>query len=69
MNGDALEYLDRSKGFEAGVDANIAVVNQGVAVDAITTTIQDPITAFVFGQQGLKAGATLQGSEISIHPK
>ena len=70
MTEDALKYLESSKGFEVGVDANVAVVDKGVAVDATSSTIQDPIMAFVFGQQGLMAGATVEGSKISrIHPK
>ena len=70
MTPESLDYLRRSKGFEIGADANVAVVNQGVAVDATSTTLQQPIVAFVFGQQGLMAGATIEGSKISrIHPK
>ncbi len=70
MTEDALKYLDRSKGFELGADVNAAVVNQGVNVDANSTSIQEPIQVFVFGQQGLMAGATVEGSKISrIHPK
>lgn len=70
MTPQSLDYLRRSKGFEVGADANVAVVNQGVAVDANSTTLQQPIVAFVFGQQGLMAGATVEGSKISrIHPR
>ncbi|HET9067159.1 MAG TPA: lipid-binding SYLF domain-containing protein [Amaricoccus sp.] len=70
MTPESLEYFRRSKGFEVGADANVAVVNQGVAVDATTSTITQPIVAIVFSQQGLMAGATLEGSKISrIHPK
>jgi lipid-binding SYLF domain-containing protein len=70
MTEEALAYLDQSKGFEAGVDATVAVVDKGVEADASTSTIQDPIVAFVFGQKGLMAGATLEGSKITrIDPK
>ena len=70
MNEDALAYLDQVKGFELGADVNVAVVNQGIGVDANSTTVQDPIVAFVFGQQGLMAGATVEGSKITpIRPK
>jgi lipid-binding SYLF domain-containing protein len=66
----ALRYLDQSKGFEVGADANVAVINQGMAVDATSTTIQDPIVGFAFGQKGLMAGATVEGSKITkINPK
>jgi lipid-binding SYLF domain-containing protein len=70
MTPESLDYLRRSKGFEIGADANVALVNQGVAVDATSTTIAQPIVAFVFGQQGLMAGATIEGSKISrINPR
>ena len=70
MNEDALNYLDQSKGFELGADANVAVMNQGLNVDASSTTVQDPIVAFAFGQKGLMAGATVEGSKITrIRPK
>ena len=70
MTEDALKYLDRSKGFELGADANVAVMDKGANVDASTSTIQDPIVAFVVGQKGLMAGATVEGSKITrINPK
>ncbi len=70
MSEDALKYLSRSQGFQIGADANVAVVDAGMAVDANSTTIQQPIVAIVFGQQGLMAGAVIAGSKISrIHPK
>lgn len=70
MTEDALAYLDRSKGFEIGADANVAVANEGLNVDATSSTIQDPIVAFAFGQKGLMAGATIEGSKITrINPK
>jgi lipid-binding SYLF domain-containing protein len=70
MTPDALKYLDRSQGFQVGADASVAVVNEGVAVDANSTTVGQPIVAIVFGQQGLMAGAVIAGSKISrIHPK
>ena len=65
MTEDALRYLDQSKGFEVGADANVAVINQGMNVDATSTTIQDPIVGFAFGQKGLMAGATFEGSKIT----
>jgi lipid-binding SYLF domain-containing protein len=70
MTEDALAWLDEVKGFEIGADANVAVVNEGMAFDASTSTLQDPIVAFVFGQQGLMAGATIEGSKITrIRPR
>jgi len=70
MTPEALKYLDRSQGFQIGADASVAVINEGVAVDANSSTLQQPIVVIVFGQQGLMAGAVIAGSKISrIHPK
>jgi lipid-binding SYLF domain-containing protein len=69
MTDEALQYLDRTKGFEAGVDATVAVADVGKGGDLSTTTLQSPIIAFVFGQSGLMAGLSLQGSKVTrIHP-
>lgn len=65
MTEEALAFLDKSAGFEIGADANVALANEGLGYDVTTSTIQDPIIAFVFGQQGLMAGLTLEGSKIT----
>lgn len=65
MTEDALKYLDRSKGFEIGADANVALANEGLGYDVTSSTVQDPIIAFAFGQQGLMAGLTIEGSKIT----
>ena len=65
MTEEALAYLDSSKGFEIGADANVALANEGLGYDVTSSTVQDPIIAFVFGQQGLMAGLTIEGSKIT----
>lgn len=65
MTDDALGYLGRSNGFEIGVDGTVAVADVGAGGDLSSTTLQSPIIAFVFGQQGLMAGISLEGSKIS----
>ena len=42
-----------------------AFATEGLGYDVTTSTVQDPIIAFVFGQQGLMGGLTLQGSKIT----
>lgn len=70
MTEDALATLDRTRGFELGADASVAVINAGASLDVTTTTLQDPIVAFVTGQRGLMAGISLEGSKISrINPR
>ena len=65
MNDGALQYLDRSDGWELGTGPSIVVVDQGVARGLSTTTARDDVYAFIFSQQGLMAGLGLQGSKIT----
>jgi lipid-binding SYLF domain-containing protein len=65
MTDAALSYLDRSDGWEIGVGPSIVVVDQGAAKTLTTTTAQNDIYAFTFGQKGLMAGLGLQGSKIT----
>lgn len=70
MTEDAVATLDRAGGLEVGADAAVAVATEGLSAGASSTTVTQPITVFVYGQQGLMAGATIEGSKISrIHPK
>jgi lipid-binding SYLF domain-containing protein len=65
MTEEALQYLDRSDGWEIGVGPSIVVVDSGVAKSLTTTTAKDNIYAFIFGQKGLMAGIGLQGTKIT----
>lgn len=65
MTDSALTYLDKSDGFELGVGPSIVVLDEGKAKTFTTSTMQDDIYAFIFGQKGLMAGMGLQGSKIS----
>jgi len=69
MTDSALDYLDRSEGFEVGVGPSVVVVDAGIAKSLTTTTAQDDVYAFIFAQQGLMAGLGVQGSKITrINP-
>jgi len=65
MTDAALAHLENSAGWEVGVGPSIVIVDAGLAKTLTTTTLQDDVYAFVFSQQGLMAGAGLQGSKIS----
>ncbi|HEX4179206.1 MAG TPA: lipid-binding SYLF domain-containing protein [Caulobacteraceae bacterium] len=70
MTDGALEYLRRSDGWSAGTGPSIVVVNQGAGAEANSTTITHDVYAFPYGQKGLMADLTLQGTKITrIHPK
>ena len=65
MNRKAVDYLDKSSGWEIGVGPTVVLVNEGVAKNLSTTTLKDDAYAFIFNQQGLMAGLTIEGTKIS----
>jgi lipid-binding SYLF domain-containing protein len=65
MNDKALNYLNRSEGWEIGVGPTVVLVDEGVAKNLSSTTLQDDAYAFIFSQQGLMAGVSIEGTKIS----
>jgi lipid-binding SYLF domain-containing protein len=65
MNDKALSYLEQSKGWEIGVGPSVVVVNEGVAKNVSSTTIQNDAYAYIFDQQGLMASLSIEGTKIS----
>jgi lipid-binding SYLF domain-containing protein len=69
MNEKAVNYVHRTEGWEIGVGPTVVVVNEGVARNLSTSTLKDDAYAFIFDQQGLMAGVSIEGSKISrINP-
>jgi lipid-binding SYLF domain-containing protein len=65
MNQKAIDYLERSDGWEIGVGPTVVLVDEGAAKNLSTTTLKDDAYAFVFGQRGLMAGISIEGSKVS----
>ena len=65
MNTKAVDYLNRSDGWELGVGPTVVIVNDGMAKNLSTTTLQDDAYAFIFSQEGLMAGVSIEGTKIS----
>jgi len=65
MSNKAVNYLDKSKGWEIGVGPTVVVVNEGIAKNLSSTTLKDDAYAFIFDQQGLMAGISIEGTKIS----
>ena len=61
MTEEALMTFRRSPGWAAGADIEYAIPEGGGALAAETTTSLAPVIAVVFGQAGLRVGATLEG--------
>ena len=65
MTKKAVDYLDKSSGWEIGVGPTVVVVDEGAAKNLSSTTLKDDAYAFIFNQQGLMAGVSIEGSKIS----
>lgn len=65
MSDQALDHLKTSAGWEIGVGPTVVLVDKGAAAKLSTTTAQEGIYAFIYGQQGLMAGLGIEGSKIT----
>lgn len=65
MNDAAIDWVNRTGGWEVGTGPSIVVVDTGRASSMTTTTLHSEIFAFFFNQRGLMAGLGLQGTKIS----
>jgi lipid-binding SYLF domain-containing protein len=65
MTQAALDGFRASKGWEAGVDGNVALITVGAGERVDTRTIKDPIVGFVFDVKGLMADISLKGAKFT----
>ncbi|HCF4943877.1 Las17-binding protein actin regulator [Pseudomonas citronellolis] len=65
MTEKAVQYVGNTQGWEIGVGPTVVVVDEGVAKNLSTSTLKDDAYAFVFDQQGLMAGISIEGTKIS----
>ena len=65
MSEKAVRYLRNTHGWEIGVGPTVVVVDEGKAKNLSSSTLKDDAYAFIFGQQGLMAGISLEGTKIS----
>jgi lipid-binding SYLF domain-containing protein len=65
MTDEALNAFRASKGWEAGVDGNVALISAGAGERVDTTTSNEPILGFVFDAKGLIADISLKGAKFS----
>ena len=69
MTDNAIKYVHDTHGWEIGVGPTVVVVNEGVAKNLSSSSLQDDAYAFIFSQQGLMAGVSIEGTKIShVHP-
>ncbi len=64
MTQDALEKFTANREWEAGVDADVTAVDAGATGSIDTTTAQNAIIGFNFGEAGLMAGVSIEGTKV-----
>ncbi len=66
MDDSGLNHLlNDNEGWEVGVGPSVVFIDQGMAKTMNNTTLTESVYVFTFNQQGLMAGAGIQGSKIS----
>jgi lipid-binding SYLF domain-containing protein len=65
MTKEALDSFRNSSGWEVGANAKVAMIDQGKAADVNSIIANNPVIAFVFGQQGLMGDLSVEGAKIS----
>jgi lipid-binding SYLF domain-containing protein len=65
MTDKAVTYVEDTKGWELGVGPTVVAVDEGVAKNLSTSSLKDDAYAFIFSQQGLMAGVSIEGTKIS----
>ena len=65
MTDAALQAFRVSPGFAAGADVEYAISDRGLNAGADTVTTLTPVIGAVFGQSGLIAGASIEGTKYT----
>jgi lipid-binding SYLF domain-containing protein len=65
MSDKSVEYVNKTNGWEIGVGPTIVFIDKGRAKNLSSSTLKDDAYGFIFGQQGLMAGVSIEGTKIS----
>jgi lipid-binding SYLF domain-containing protein len=65
LSNKAVNYVHKTAGWEVGVGPTVVVVDEGVAKNLSSSSLKDDAYAFIFNQQGLMAGISIEGTKIT----
>lgn len=65
MTDEAVRYVEDTNGWEMGIGPTVVLVDEGMAKNLSSSSLQDDAYAFIFSQQGLMAGISLEGTKIT----
>ncbi len=66
MPDAAVETFRRTDGWEIGADAEVTFPDAGLNAQFSSTLLEKPVIGYVFGQDGLLVGASLEGAKYSL---
>jgi lipid-binding SYLF domain-containing protein len=65
LTDHALKKFRESEGWEAGVDAEVTLIDVGAEASVSTLRSQHPVVGFVFDEKGLMAGVSIKGAKFT----
>jgi lipid-binding SYLF domain-containing protein len=65
MTQEALDKFTKGQGWSIGADTGIALMSKGMADDYDSHILKKPILGFVFGEKGLIADLSFEGTKIT----
>ena len=65
MTQSALDNFQNASGWELGADAEFTVPGDGASVNVDSTSLKSPVILVIFAQDGLLAGASLEGAKYT----
>lgn len=65
MTDEALQKFRDSKGWTAGVDASVSMLNAGASASVDTNTVRQPVVGYVLTNAGLMANLSIDGTKIT----
>ncbi len=65
MTDEALQKFRASKGWTAGADASVSMLNAGASVAIDTNTVRQPVVGYALTNAGLMANLSIDGTKIT----
>lgn len=65
LTGEALQKFRTGKGWDAGIDAGVTVVDESIGASVDTLKAKSSVVAFIFGKEGLMGGYSLKGQKLT----
>jgi lipid-binding SYLF domain-containing protein len=65
MTDEVLKKFRAGENWEAGVDAEVTLIEIGKEASVETLRSQHPIAGFVFDQKGLMGGVSIKGAKFT----